>query len=368
MTIRDLSRTHALLLSLGTALTACSPAIGDYASELEEAVCDWEHACHLYERRSDCIDARVIDRDPEFDYLQRAAAAGNVEYDADAAAACLDAIRERGCTYEDLQRQPEVCDDVFRGRVGRNAPCLSSAECAGDAVCGFDPACSDDMCCVGACRVFADPIAVGEPCGFGGVGCVEEAFCATDPVTFQATVCTKRVKIGGDCSLGEACVDGAACDGEQCRKIDLRAPGEPCDQQFVDCAEPGRCRYTEDAGAICVVDGKLGAPCTREIGCGDIDSYCDDASGLCTLLPGHGQACVDGYQCAAWASCYSLYVDQYDAQGESTCVRRAGLGDACSSGDDSGPYVACLGDLQCDAGRCVLPPVVTGEQCAVPTD
>jgi hypothetical protein len=367
MTARDLSMSRFLLLSLGTALAACSPAIGDYGREYEEAFCAWQHKCHVYEKKSDCIDAETLERDPEFDYLVRAVAAGNVDYDADAAADCLDAIAERSCDYQ--MTTPEVCDRVFKGRVGKNAPCLSTAECAGNAVCGFNPNCGDDQCCVGACRVFADPVEVGEPCSFSGTDCVPEAFCATDPVTFMPTVCTERVKAGGNCSAGQQCVEGAQCDGTECREIELRGPGERCDEEFVSCEPPGQCNYA-DGEAVCVVAGELGAPCTGGSGCNRFDTFCDEPSGLCTLLPGPGQPCVNGYECLPYASCDGAYYDEFgEQQGDSSvCVARAKIGEACGPAEGDKRAVDCLGELQCEAGTCVLPPLMVTEQCEPPTD
>ena len=213
----------------------------------------------------------------------------------DAAADCLHAISERGCV-DDEGPPPEVCDRVFLGKIGRNGPCLNSAECAGNAVCGFDPTCSD-QCCVGACRVFADPVAIGEPCSFGGVACVPEAFCASDPVTFLATVCTKRVKAGGDCSLGQVCVEGVECDGSMCREVEQLKEGDVCDVPFATCVEPARCTYqAEGEPPRCAVPPTLGAPCDpNNDTCDRVDTYCDPASLLCTLLPGPGQACLNGY-------------------------------------------------------------------------
>ena len=344
--------SHSGLLAL-TGLLACTPSIEDYPRELEEAFCVWQHECHVYERVRDCVDARVIDRDPQYDYLVRAAAAGSVEYDRDAAAECLDAIRERSC--DNNSPEPEVCDRVFLGKVGRNAPCLSTAECAGNAVCGFDPTCTD-QCCVGACRVFADPVEIGEPCSFSGVGCVPEAFCATDPVTFLPTVCTALVKAGGDCSLGQACVAEANCDGEVCRKIEELAVGERCDEPNTRCAEPAFCNYNNGGVPRGKIEATLGAPCEPGDSCGRFDTYCDQTSGLCTLLPGPGQSCVNS-NCLPYATCEG---GNFEGSGNPECVRLPAEGDACEE------FGRCLGDLECNEGRCSLPALETAPVCKVP--
>ena len=349
------------MLSLGAGLLACTPSIEDYPAELEEAFCAWQHACHQYERPGECIEANALESDPDYTYLAAAVVQGNVEYDRDAAAACLDAIRERSCTFEDDAKS--VCDGVFHGRIGRNGPCLSTAECAGNAVCGFEPNCAD-MCCVGACRVFADPVKIGEPCSFGGVGCEEDAFCANDPITFIPTVCTARVEAGGDCSLGQPCVDTAACDGSECRKIELRAPGEQCSGEFIACEEPGVCSGFEGAEPpVCVVAAELGAPCDFDIPCIRFDTFCDENSKLCTLLPGPGQGCFQ-FSCLPYAECESESNFDVDmANTGARCVARLGAGEACA---EDGSGVGCLGALDCIDGTCALPVVEAGEVCAVP--
>ena len=59
-------------------LLACTPSIEDYGRELEEAICEWQHECHAFERVRDCVAAKVIDQDPQYDYLVRANAAGSM--------------------------------------------------------------------------------------------------------------------------------------------------------------------------------------------------------------------------------------------------------------------------------------------------
>lgn len=351
-----ISRTglaHGGLLAVA-GLLACTPSIEDYGRELEEAVCEWQHECHAFERVRDCIDSRVIDRDPQYDYLVRAAAAGAVAYDREAAAECLDQIRERGCNAD--SESPEVCERVFTGKIGRNEPCLTTAECAGNAVCGFDPSCTD-QCCVGACRVFADPLEIGAACSFGGVACVPEAFCDRDPVTSLPTVCTARVKAGGDCSLGQACVDDTYCDGV-CKKFKEVAVDAPCGEYGVRCAEPATCNYN-GSESRCKIEPTLGEPCEPgQDSCERVDTYCDSASKLCTLLPGPGQGCSES-SCLPYANCINR--DVLEGSGTPpSCERVPVEGEVCAQ------YETCLGDLQCIEGRCALPALETTPVCKVP--
>lgn len=338
-------------------LAACTPDLGDYPRELEEAICEWQQACHLYERRSDCVDALAIDRDPSFDYIRDAVAAGRIEFDGEAAKDCLDAIRARDCVDTDPQEEP-ACAAALRGRMGRNGPCMISAECADGGVCGFDPSCGE-QCCVGACRVRADPLELGEACG-GSIDCAEGGYCGLDPEGGQ--VCLARVKVGGDCSLGQGCAEGGVCDGAVCREQKVAGEGERCDG-FAVCEEGARCVYADEGAPRCRRPPQLGAPCDPQgIGCARFDTYCDEASGLCVLLPAPGAGCAD-YRCANYATCQNLLVD-----GPSTCVARAGAGEACGASVGAGGYVECLGELQCDGGTCRLPEVDSGPTCPVPED
>lgn len=333
-------------------LAACTPGVEDYPRELEEAICEWQHACHIYERKSDCRDALAIDSDPRFDYVQRAVEVGRIEYDGDAAADCFAAIRERNCENGDPAEEP-ACAAALRGRMGRNGPCIDSLECAEGGICGFDPGCSD-QCCVGACRVRSGPLALGEACG-GSIDCVAEGYCGPDGG--GTLVCLPRVAVGADCSLGQQCEDSSVCDGAVCQALKVAEVDERCDG-IVSCAEPARCTY-EDDGQYCRVPPQLGAPCDPQgIACARFDTTCDEVSKLCVLLPGPGAGCE--YQCAAYASCENL-----TSGGPNTCVRKAAAGEACGFKDDR--YTECLGALQCDADqRCALPSVESAPTCTVP--
>jgi hypothetical protein len=348
--------TARTLILLGL-LAACTPSIEDYPDELQRAVCEWQTRCHGFARVDDCVDsARPADPSAAA-YVLRASAAGTLEFDREAAAACLDEVRARGCEDPDPP-DPEPCARVYRGRVGRNLPCMSSAECAGEgAVCGFDPGC-DEACCVGRCRVPAEPLALGEPCG-GGARCVDEGFCAADPNTGAPTVCTPRVAAGEPCPNFEPCAPGAECDGATCVEVPVRAEGEPCGFEAGTCAEGLECNGGADAGARCVRPAALGAPCdpAGPVRCARFDTRCDPVRRLCELLPGPGAACDQA--CRGHASC------QYSGGGPDaavgTCVAYATLGDAC--GDDS---PGCLGWLECQSGRCARPEASPGPVCEVP--
>lgn len=332
--------------ALGAALAAgCGPpSVGEYAVELELAYCQWETECHRFASVVDCQEARRLDVDEDLEYMARAVQAGTAVYDEDAAVDCLGAIRGMSCE-EEYPRPPESCDEVFRGRVGANAPCRSSLECAGDAICGFDPTCFE-ACCPGACRVLPGPLGEGEACGGGGLArCGEGLYCAVDPDTFVATVCEAVREVGAGCVFDEMCGEDGYCDGDVCAAYRERASGQSCERRGDRCVAPAECRYlfTDDGESrTCVTPGQLGADCDPldSRSCARFDTFCDPATLECSLLPEPGAACSpEG--CVGYASCRSG-----GDGGPGTCVALAGLGEACGEiGDD---YVQCLGELVCD--------------------
>lgn len=355
---------HTTRWVLGALLAAgCGgPTVGEYAEELELAYCQWEAGCHRFASVTECQGARGLDRDPEFAYLIEAVLAGTAEYDEDAALACLAAIRGQGCG-EAYPTPPARCEEVFRGRIGRNGPCMSSLECVGDAVCGFDPGCAEE-CCPGACRVLPGPLEEGDSCG-GTRPCAAGLYCAVDPSTFAPTVCTAQVKPGGSCVLGDTCVADAFCDGEKCREYEDRAAGESCGAREDRCVAPAECHsfWPDDAAEEqqrCVVPGGLGEACDPDdhAGCERFDTFCDANSRTCALLPGPGAACSpEG--CVGYAFCVNDGAD-----GAGTCERLAGPGEAC--GEVDAMYVQCLGDLWCDEGSVCTLPEPTASECPVP--
>lgn len=353
MTTRGLGFVVLVLAGCGA-----PPSVEEYAAELERAYCDWQHACHNYPSVDECLAARGLDADPEFAYLARAVAAGTAEYDGESALACLEATRGLGCE-DGSADTPAACEGVFRGRIGRNGPCMSSLECVGDAVCGFDPSCAD-MCCAGACRVFADPLEEGEACG-GSVACADGLFCAADPMTFLPTVCTPRVTEGGACGNGETCEEETYCDGAECRAWTEKEAGETCDGPGERCAGAAECHYFEGESGYeqrCVAPGGLGAACdpADSESCARFDTHCDPDAKKCALLPKPGAACSEA-GCVGWAMCVGG--GGFDEFGQpigtpGTCMARAGAGQAC--GGDGDVYVECLGELWCEEGVCALPP------------
>jgi hypothetical protein len=302
-------------------------------------------------------------------YLEQAVEVGRIDYDAAAASACLAYVQARTCevaAFQDFDEAAlagqEACRAVFTGRMDRNGPCAEAIECAGRAVCGFDPSCAE-MCCVGACRVLPEPLPIGEPCTNPNVDCVPEAFCAFDPNTGMATVCTARTKVGGSCEVSQ-CEADAYCEYDGQGFTCLALPGEGEDCLYNGCAAGLVCATDPNwEQGTCVAPAEEGEPCVKDAPqntCRRFDNRCDPGSGRCAPLPDNGESCTGG-ECRGDLFCsYS--------QGQ-RCRPVADAGEPCDYVVDE--YIPCSGDHTCvypeDGGTptCAAP---TPTQCPVPED
>jgi len=353
----------------------------DFFVRAEASYCGWATRCGAFAAEEDCRAAEFFDvlypagvlESGVFDdgftggqvveYLLASHAAGRIEFDAEAAAACLAYVEARGCfrpgTYvadETEAAGQAACAAVMRGTMVLNGPCLLSTECAAQdeatVVCGFDPTCTD-TCCVGGCRTLGT-VPVGTPCTFQ-TRCAAGSFCASDPNTGFPTVCTAQSKVGGACQNQQDCEAAGYCDEGTCKP--LAGEGEACAdfgqggcQPGLFCAAPG----FEEA-ARCYAYETLGGACPGEWyenGCGEFGVYCHQTADECVGSVAAGQSCDLG-PCGLSSSCNWQ---------TNTCVANALENEPCNDG------VRCAGALLCDGwdveARCRAP-VIEGV-CAVP--
>ncbi|MCY1060258.1 hypothetical protein [Nannocystis sp. SCPEA4] len=366
----------------GTGGTTGEPIeFAEFFDHAEAAYCGWATRCGAFAAEEDCRAAEFFDSiypsnllaEARFDdgvsgqiveYLLASHAAGRLEFDAEAAVACLAYVEARGCarpgTYVPDEAEAAgraACAAVIRGTMVKNGPCLLSAECApqddATVVCGFDPTCSD-VCCVGGCRVLGS-VPVGTPCNFA-TRCESGSFCASDPNTGFPTVCTAQQPVGGsclnqiDCDASGFCVDGKckalAGEGERCGDW-----GQGGCQPGLFCAAPG-----DDMEGRCYAYNELGGACPGqwyEDGCSEYGVYCDWNSSQCVGPVGPGESCSER-PCGLTSTC--------DWQ-TNTCLPLSLENEPC------GDSRRCAGALQCDGwdpstARCRAP-VIDGV-CAVP--
>ena len=351
----------------------------EFYGAAEEAFCTWQVGCRQYGVEARCrsvnhMEARLsmqrlagvgASGSVPLEYMKEAVEVGRIVYDKKAAATCLEYVRARTCEIEYLHTWSEeelvgqaACEAVFAGRMGRNGPCGSAAECAEESVCGFDPSCMD-MCCVGACRVLAQPLGLGDACG-GNTSCAADLFCDFDPVTSNPTVCKASPTVNQPCPNG-SCASGSFCeyDGETQTCRAPKAEGQLCDSGS-ECVQPAVCQYNDDVfTGRCYRprdEGEACDPSVYDAQCLRVDNTCHPVDKVCVALPANGEACPD-YRCAG---------DFFCSQDQGMrCLPVADAGEPC--GYDNVP---CSGDHYCDYdsenSKCKVPSGEAG--CPVPAD
>ena len=314
-TILLMRKTPLLLLVVLFACGKDSIGFDDFPGGLEGAQCGFQVDCDLQPDNATCQASIDID-DGEVGSLDAAIADGTVIYDAEAAQACVDAIRGQGCSFPGFQDRPDPCDDVFTGTVATGGACIIDVECANGGSCApTDVNCDPDVsCCAGTCQGMDTPlVAIGGVCEGGD--CVANAFCKF-PAGANSGTCTAAITTAG-----------TACD-----ELDACANPMVCDLDFATgmggtCVTPAGSNQACDPGGL--------------IACGDLRDYCDPASMKCTRRVDVGGACPTGVRCVGFATCVNA-----------VCLADPKLGEACvvDGAQD------CLGSLSCINGTCQLPP------------
>jgi hypothetical protein len=282
----------------------------------------------------------------EDSFVSRAEAsvlAGTVVYRGDLVDACLTAIDGAGCDITRVTN--EACTDVFEGTVAAGGDCAWDEEC----VEGY---CAITGACPGTC---ANRVAAG-------AACTSDQACPTG-YSCSAGTCQERSLAGEPCGGAAAlqcagidlqCVGSMGATPGTCRAWSTildGAAGESCNPQTFDLCDSGISCVFESAGAggatyVCAAGVAAGAACA--IGAPDqcpAGQFCmmgtgTPGMGLCTALPGEGDACPDN-QCGIGLRCA-------DHGGTDVCVTPARLGAACMVDAD------CVSS-SCEDGVCASP-------------
>lgn len=294
-------------------------SIGDLPDKLEDAECATDVACNQIADKATCEGAIDFD-DEDYRTIKAGVDDGTIKYDADAAAACVDAFGGTDCTFEGLHAE-NPCEDMFTGTVATGGACVIDLQCANGGECVVAGSCdSETMCCVGACMGSVVESAVGGPCGDDMHVCSFDTFCKTSetgPGTCTALVATE---------------------------------GSPCDE-FDACANPMYCNLSTSS-PTCKKPAASGATCSRMdlLACADTREYCDATSLKCTPRVAVGGACGAQVPCVGFASCIG-----------GACVADLPAGATCQNTATSPD---CAGTLECTNGTCALPPI--GMTCMLP--
>lgn len=270
--------------------------LSEYGAAGPEALCSWAVRCRYVPDTATCLRLR----DPKSYDLRRAAegvAAGRLRYDADAAAACLDAGRHALCPappFADVS-----CGQIFVGLVAEGGACTTAFDCTTGLAC-TQIGCSGG-CCAGTCQP-AVPVQPLPPRGTPGTPCDNHDECVEDAYCDATSHCRQMPSAPGEqclfgCTYGDLHCDvdtlrcvryaelGAACGSTPCNPAyafcadvcqSRPGPDEACDELRI-CIPGTRC-----IAGRCQSRGAIGDPCMSNDQCVDA---CDSASGRCIALP-----------------------------------------------------------------------------------
>jgi hypothetical protein len=302
-------------IALAAALFGCNGnelTPSEFFTQSESIICSFQVECGQLPDRETC--RALLDTADEAAEAQNAIDSGRAAFDAEAANACLDALRAQlTCKVAayGLFAAPAPCAERLTGLVPVGGACFADAECAGDAACDGEN--SAGSCSAGTCVATGRP---PPPAGEGDdcteAGCAAGLFCLRE--VLHAT-CTRIGSEGEPCQGLGTCRDGFACDA-------------PYGFEIGSCVAPAY------RGAAC-------DPALDFVACDLITDVCDPTAERCVPRPRPGAPCSpDPDLCVRYAYCDG-----------GICKPKPGLGDFCS---DARSAPDCLTGLSCVDGRCVL--------------
>jgi hypothetical protein len=286
---------------------------------IRASYCNVMTSCGLFTSTSVCESVwfqYAVQLDPN---VVAAIDAGEVVFDANAAAACAAAIASATCdtTMTSPGRVlPDACYEIIAGTVAADGACAIDEECVSQ-VCNLTPGCTS-ACCPGTCAAGTAPTRpqLGQACsGFAssiGGACVN-SYCDTSSGT-----CQPYVAAGSACSPNTSvCAVGLGCTSGRCEPL----PGES-------------------------------AACSVVPGCLELNDYCNATSATCTAFAIAGEAC------SSTTSCYFIY----NCDSTQHCVLRPTLGQACTPRSN----YDCVDNSYCNASTLTCTPYAQdGESCTV---
>lgn len=309
------------------AATACGDdgggeiSIDQYAEARRDAQCKQLVACGEVKDLETCRAAH-LPGDPDVLSASQLAAVAmkRASFDGKMAAACLDAMSQRGCdsTSEVFRTTPAACLAVFTGTVHGGAACAEDVECISQ-TCSV-PATCNEPCCVGTCTGDAAPgfAKLGEACGGAGQCDPATAFCdqvalTCAPLKASGDLCQTRTECGYglDCGLDGTCAPlpklGESCSGP------CRDAGTTCSAASNMCVAVGldgaTCSVSADCSPLyecttskqCSAGIATGQPCTLTTPCAGRGTFCDvpdgETAGTCATAKAAGGTCTDDADC-----------------------------------------------------------------------
>jgi hypothetical protein len=263
--------------------------VADFANAYLPLLCQYDVACHVAATFDGCRADLSAYWEWSVRGLQGEIDTGRVSYNQDRAASCLNAIQTAPCPASTDGRDPYAlgCRGVFQGTVATGTACVYDIECAsGHCRWSLDQAnaCSSP-CCAGTCATLVD---VGASCftyDFSS-DCAPTDYCK-GPAYVSNGTCQARLPQGEPCGVSEEepCQDGLTC-GESDTCVPFPKDGQPCTYSGPPCDNYDS--YCDPMRGTCQARLKVGAPCPG-YGC---VGYAQCLNGICTLMPGAGDACT----------------------------------------------------------------------------
>jgi len=361
-------------------LSACGTADEvsreDFGEQVVQALCARATRCGAYASASDCEqDLRAQGYDVYLGLGTRyddALASGQLHYDAEQAARCVETIREDDCQLpflpERVMRDGAEYHPACRLFVARTAArsCEQHHECGEQAYCGV----SVSSECTRSCQ----------PRGLQGEPAVGPHACAPGLRYTELTgICERPVGENEDClkagepeqaALFRPCEEGLTCtnvsrlhatcqrhgkEGNACETTDPFACGP-----FLACIE-GQCTPFTRRGEACTAHGLVDTLDVEDVYVNECqrDLFCDadvGTRGECIPRRQSQQECRASEECAAGLLCRGANPDSGQ---RGVCTAAPGFGAECD--DEALP---CQGLYSCHpvTRRCV-PTVRLGERC-----
>ena len=202
----------------------------------------------------------------------------------------------------------DFCDTCWggcRARASQCEPCRSDAECETNARCrtsnGMPVAMvagnqTGGVClrvCQGSCDVLGPGFICTETDGGDRVcapesgDCGSQNLCQQDAECAPTEFCNERQRCQAGCTTDTECAVGTICHGVRCLP--------PCDNVENPCEAP----------LLCTAEGRCKREngCTSSVECGEPETYCDRAQGLCVSGCEVDDDCQDATKLCLAGSC-----------------------------------------------------------------
>jgi hypothetical protein len=287
--------------------------LSDVPGLFTEAVCDTASKCYgplltTVLGGNSCVGFLTKQiQQGDFALMDDAVASGTVHYDGTKVSACLDALRQKGCSIF-TTRIGTVCSDVLSGTVAAGKSCTFGAECTTGLFC-------DTTTCPGVCTSL---LAENSPCRDSD-NCQDGLDCSTPPGSSSPQkICRKPTGLDVTGAAGAACDPQAAklCqDGLFCAAVSVVAggptfqcetsPSSGCHVAFPEeCPEGQFCVLTDAQQSLvgaCTPIPKAGETCGKPSP-GDSRNICApgttcDSAGKCVAFQDLGGSCTADNQC-----------------------------------------------------------------------